>query len=85
MSDTPDPFHGWEMWTVGCHWSRLLPDGRKVTLSTWSCGGESGYSLTLEYKSAKFRGVDEAIAAYDVLARSAPGTGLAAVASVDEG
>lgn len=84
MSDTADPFHGWEMWTVGCHWSRPLPDGRKVTLSTWSCGGESGYSLTLEYKSAKIPDVDEAIAAYSVLARSAPGTPLAAVASLDE-
>jgi len=72
------------MWTVGCHWSRRLPDGRKVTLSTWSCGGESGYSLTLEYKCAKFPDVDAAIAAYDVLARRAPGTPLAAVASLDE-
>ncbi len=84
MSATPDPFRGWEMWSVGCHWSRPLPDGRKVTLSTWSCGDESGYSLTLEYANAKFPDVEEAMAAYDVLARSAPGSPLAVVASVDE-
>lgn len=84
MSDTPDPFQGWENWTVGCHWSRTLPDGRKVTLSTWARGGESGYSLTLDFINARFPGVEEAIAAYGVLARSAPGTALAAVANVDE-
>jgi hypothetical protein len=76
MSETPDPFQGWEMWTVGCHWRRILPDGRRVTLSTWSCGAQSGYSLTLNYETTKFPGLDEALAAYEVLARSAPGTTL---------
>ena len=83
MSEPRDVFHGWEQASVGCYWYRPLPDGRKVTLSTWICGDESGYALTLNYETTKFPGVDAALAAYDVLARSAPGTTLDDVAAAD--
>lgn len=40
-------FEGWTQWSVGCHWSRELPDGRSATLSTWQNGdgSRSGYKL----------------------------------------
>lgn len=78
MSET-DVFDGWQMWSVGCHWSRMLPDGRKVTLSTWACGAESGYQLTVNYESKQFPGIAEANAAYAFLAASAPGTAITAI------
>jgi len=74
MTTAGSPFHGWDMAQVGCHWSRTLPDGRLLALSSWSCGAASGYQLTLDYLSRRVPGVAAANAVYDHLARSAPGT-----------
>lgn len=71
MASDGDPFEGWEMWSAGCHWSRTLPDGRKVTLSTWQCGADGGYSLTMNYKSTNYPDLDAALSAYEQLALSA--------------
>lgn len=68
MSSESDPFAGWEMTSVGCHWSRALPDGRMVHMSSWACGSRSGYMLTADFVEGVFPGLDEAKAAYEFLA-----------------
>lgn len=57
-----DPFPGWTPAGVGCHWSRTLPDGRTVHMSTWASGSgrESGYRLTLDFVSRFFPDLDTA-------------------------
>lgn len=77
-SGSEDPFEGWEMWSAGCHWSRPLPDGRTVSMSTWSCGARTGYSLTVDFTTRVFPGLDEAKAAFAVLEQSPPGTSICA-------
>lgn len=78
-SGSEDPFEGWEMWSAGCHWSRPLPDGRTVSMSTWSCGDRSGYSLTVDFTTRVFPGLEAAKAAFAVLEQSPPGTSICAV------
>lgn len=68
-----DPFDGWTQWSVGCHWSRTLPGGAVVTLSTWQCGSDSGYSLTVNYESTNYADLAFALATYDQLAAAAEG------------
>lgn len=70
MTTGPDPFEGWQQADVGCHWSRPLPDGREAYLSTWAYAGRSGYSLTVNFVSCRFPGLEEAKAAFDFLAAS---------------
>lgn len=73
-----DPYEGWKQWSVGCHWSRKLPDGRSVHMSSWACGSRSGYSLTLDYERRVFSDLNAAKAAYEYLA-SEPGLAIADV------
>lgn len=63
-------FEGWTKWDVGCHWSRLLPDGRKVTMSTWQNGDGSrgGYVLVLNYRRTYFDDLATAKSAFAQLA-----------------
>lgn len=76
VSDLPnrddDPFAGWSQARVGCHWSRFLHDGRAVHMSTWHCGSESGYSLTINYEEAKYPDLASALAAFERLDKEAP-------------
>lgn len=67
MTNT-EPFEGWEMASVGCYWSRSLPDGTSAHLSTWQCGDESGYRLTSHGHSMEFPDLASALAGYDQLA-----------------
>lgn len=66
-----DPFEGWDQSGVGCYWTRAIVDGRTATSSTWSRGGDGGYSLTVDYQEAQFAGLGEALAAFDTLAAAA--------------
>ncbi len=72
------------MWSAGCHWGRDLPDGRTVSLSTWSCGTRSGYSLTVDHHRRQFPGLTEAKAAYAFLASAPPGTSVTAAPGGEE-
>jgi hypothetical protein len=63
-----DPFEGWTMAEVGCHWSRELPGGKTAYLSTYHCGDESGYTITVDYKPVKFPDLASALIGYDQLA-----------------
>jgi hypothetical protein len=79
-----DPYEGWEMRPPGCHWNRKLPDGRSVTMSSWSCGSRSGYVLVLDFERRVFGDLDAAKAAYEYLC-SAPGLSIAdAPGALDE-
>jgi hypothetical protein len=68
LNSESDPFAGWEMASVGCYWSRALPDGRMVHMSSWASGSRSGYALTVDFVECVFPGLDEAKAAYEFLA-----------------
>lgn len=68
MSSGTDPFAGWEMASVDCHWSRALPDGRVVHMSSWGRGSRSGYALIIDFVERVFSSLDEAKAAYEFLA-----------------
>jgi hypothetical protein len=65
-----DPFRGWTPASVGCHWSRALPDGREVHMSTWQSGSgkEGGYSLTIDYETTNYPDLAAALAAYKQMA-----------------
>jgi hypothetical protein len=60
-TETVDPFEGWTMASVGCHWSRQLPDGRMVHMSS----GSNGYSLTVNFERTEYRDLAAALAGYD--------------------
>lgn len=62
-----DPFAGWAQARVGCYWSRPLPDGRIVHMSTWQRGDEDGYSLTINYNRAEYPDLPSALAAFEQL------------------
>lgn len=85
MSSDTSLFAGWDMAAVGCHWSRALPDGRVVHMSSWSCGDLSGYLVTLDGEQRVFPDLERATSAFAFLAVVAPGTSLAlAPGAVDE-
>lgn len=79
MSGDERPFAGWDAASVGCHWSRPLPDGRTLHMSTWACADRYGYSLTLDFESRVFPDLEAAKAGYAFLARAQAGTSLADV------
>lgn len=56
---------------VGCHWSRGLPDGRMVHMSSFQRGSYSGYSLTINYECTEYPDLEAALTAYDQLAAAA--------------
>ena len=71
-----DPFAGWTMANVGCHWSRQLPDGRMAHLGSWTNAHlpshqdyRSGYALTVDYQRADYNTLDGALAAFDMMAK----------------
>jgi hypothetical protein len=73
--NTADPFAGWTMANVGCHWSRQLPDGRMAYLSTWQTphnwghpDKRSGYSLTVDYEDSRYDDLASALTAFDAMA-----------------
>lgn len=66
-----DPFAGWTMAFVGCHWSRGLPDGRMVHMSTWQRGRQDGYSLTIDYERTEYPDLDAALEAFDRMSAEA--------------
>lgn len=75
MTTTVDPLQGWTMADMGCHWSRQLPDGRIVYLSTWQNGYDrwdarfqSAYTLTVDFERTDYRSLDEVAAAFEKLA-----------------
>ncbi|BBX87887.1 hypothetical protein [Mycolicibacterium aubagnense] len=85
MSSDTDPFAGWESASVGCHWSRELPDGRVAHMSSWGCGDRSGYSITVEYVRRLFPDLEHAKSAHEFLAGADPGTSIAlAPGAMDE-
>ena len=54
---------------VGCHWSRQLPSGRMVYLSTWQTPHDwghpdkrSGYSLTINFDTIRYDTLEAALA-----------------------
>lgn len=69
--EVDDPFTGWTQARVGCYWSRPLPDGRIVHMSTWQRGGEDGYSLTINYHRAEYQDLPAALAAFERLENEA--------------
>jgi hypothetical protein len=64
---TRDPYAGWTQASVGCHWTRSLSDGRAVHMSTWQRGGDSGYSLTINYERVEYGDLASALAAFERL------------------
>jgi len=62
---------GWTKAFVGRHWSRGLPDGRIVHLSTWRRGSQSGYTLTVNCERSEYPDLSAALAAYDDQAAAA--------------
>ncbi|BEL41849.1 hypothetical protein [Mycobacteroides abscessus] len=66
-----DPFAGWTQGRVGCYWTRPLPDGRIVHMTTWQRGAEDGYSLTINYNRAEYPDLSSALAAFDLLENQA--------------
>ena len=44
---TGDPFDGWTMAGVGCHWTRETRVGETARLSTYAAGAEHGYVLRI--------------------------------------
>lgn len=75
-AQTADPFAGWTMASVGCYWSRQLPNGRRAHLSTWQTPHDwrnpdkrSGYALTVNYEESRYDDLASALAAFDRMAR----------------
>lgn len=59
-----DPFEGWTMANVGCHWSRKMPNGKMAHMSS----GSSGYALWIDYQRMDFPDLDSVLKAYEELA-----------------
>lgn len=75
MTTKTDPFTGWTMANVGCHWSRQLPDGRMAYLTTWQTPHDwghpdkrSGYALTVDREGGRYETLADALAAFDRMA-----------------
>ena len=75
LGRTEDPFAGWTQARVGCHWSRSLSDGRAVHMSTWQCGGDSGYSLTINYERVEYPDLASALASFEQLDNESASSG----------
>jgi len=69
---------GWTKAFVGSHWSRGLPDGRIVHLSTWRRVGQGGYILTVSGERTEHPDLGAALAAYEAMAAAARTTKAAA-------
>ena len=74
-AQTADPFAGWTMASVGCHWSRQLPDGRVAHLSTgqtphnWGHPDKcSWYDLSVGNDGGRYETLADALAAFDRMA-----------------